>query len=81
MRRGCGGCGSCLLWFVIAVLLVDGWVGSSWPLRAVELLMAAALVGAIAYRAAPSVRVWRRRAALASPYYQPQQEGEHGRGR
>jgi hypothetical protein len=39
-----------LLWFVIAVLLVDGWVGSSWPLRAVELLMAAALVGAIAYR-------------------------------
>jgi hypothetical protein len=50
LRRGCGGCGSCLLWFVIVVLLVDGWVGSSWSLRAVELVMGVALVAAIAYR-------------------------------
>jgi len=44
MRRGCSGCGSCLLWGIIAVLLVDGWVGSSWALRAVELGTAAAVV-------------------------------------
>ena len=50
LRRGCGDCGSCLLWLVIAVLLVDGWVGSSWPLRAVELLTGVAVVAAIAYR-------------------------------
>lgn len=50
LRRGCGGCGSCLLWFVIAVLLADGWIGSPWALRAVELLMGAALVAAIAYQ-------------------------------
>jgi hypothetical protein len=47
-RFGCG-CGSCLLWFIIVVLLVDGWVGSSWPLRAVELLIAAAVVVAVAH--------------------------------
>jgi hypothetical protein len=35
----CSGCGSCLLWAVVLVLLVDGWTGSSWPLRAVEILM------------------------------------------
>lgn len=34
----CSGCGGCLLWAVVLVLLADGWVGSSWPLRAVELL-------------------------------------------
>lgn len=38
-NRGCfSGCGSCLLWLVVAVLLVDGWEGSSWSLRAVEIL-------------------------------------------
>ena len=46
---GCG-CGSCLLWLIIVVLLVDGWVGSSWALRAVELLTAAVVVVAVAYR-------------------------------
>ena len=39
-----------MLWFVIVVLLVDGWVGSSWALRAVELLTGAAVLAAIAYR-------------------------------
>jgi hypothetical protein len=41
VKRGGGfsGCGSCLLWAVVLVLLVDGWTGSSWPLRAVEILM------------------------------------------
>jgi hypothetical protein len=37
--QGCfSGCGSCLLWAVVLVLLVDGWEGGSWPLRAVEIL-------------------------------------------
>lgn len=44
LRRGCGGCGSCLLWFFILALLVNGWVGSNWPLRAVELAGLAVVV-------------------------------------
>lgn len=60
LRRGCGGCGSCLLWLIIAVLLVDGWVGSSWALRAVELLTGAAVLAAIAYRQRRASGFWRR---------------------
>jgi hypothetical protein len=50
---GCfSGCGSCLLWAVVLVLLVDGWTGSSWPLRAVEILMLVVVgIAAFAVRA------------------------------
>ncbi|HVB52665.1 MAG TPA: hypothetical protein VNF24_00520 [Candidatus Acidoferrales bacterium] len=47
---GCGSCGSCLLWGVVVLLLTDSWLGSSWPLRAVELLIAGGVVAAVAYR-------------------------------
>jgi hypothetical protein len=50
---GCfSGCGSCLLWAVVLVLLVDGWSGSSWSLRAVEILLLVVVgIAALAVRA------------------------------
>ena len=50
---GCfSGCGSCLLWAVVLVLLVDGWTGSSWSLRAVEILLLVVVgIAALAIRA------------------------------
>jgi len=43
-RGGCfSGCLSFVLWAAVVVLLVDGWEGSSWPLRAVELALLVAL--------------------------------------
>jgi hypothetical protein len=48
-RLGCG-CGSCFLWLIIVVLLTDGWLGSSWAWRAVELLTGLAVIVAVAYR-------------------------------
>jgi hypothetical protein len=67
MRRGCGGCGSCLFWLVVAVLLVDGWLGSTWPLRAVELLTAVAVVAAIAYRQRRASASVESRSGLTGP--------------
>jgi hypothetical protein len=46
LRRSCTGCGGCLLWGVVVVLLVNGWVGSTWAERAVELLLGAVVGGA-----------------------------------
>ena len=60
-NRGCfSGCGSCLLWGVVVVLLVDGWVGSSWPLRAVEIL------GLVVVGIAALAIHWRRRKEKAA---------------
>jgi hypothetical protein len=44
LRRGCGGCGSCLLWFVIVALLTASWVSSNWALRGLELAGLAVVV-------------------------------------
>jgi hypothetical protein len=41
-----------LLWAVVLVLLVDGWTGSSWSLRAVEILLLVVVgIAALAIRA------------------------------
>lgn len=37
-------CWSCLVWVVALSLLTGAWLGSSWPLRALELLIAAVLL-------------------------------------
>lgn len=47
-RKSAGCCSGCLL-LVLVLLLTDSWLGSSWPLRAVELLTAAAVVAALGY--------------------------------
>ena len=45
-----GGCCSGCLILVLVLLLTDSWLGSSWPLRAVELLTAVLVVGVLGYR-------------------------------
>ena len=48
-RLGCGCC-SAFLWLFVIALLVVSWEGSSWPLRALELLTAGVVVVALSYR-------------------------------
>lgn len=44
---GCfSGCGNFLFWFFVLALLTYGWIGSTWPLRALEILLALVVVGA-----------------------------------
>ena len=64
-RLGCGCCGGCLWLFAIALLVVS-WEGSSWPLRALELLTAAVVVVALTYRQRRS-RSWESRATASGP--------------
>ncbi len=41
---------SAFAWLLAIGLLIEGWEGSPWPLRAVELLAVAVVVAALAYR-------------------------------
>ncbi len=39
MRKSRNGCCSGCLWVIALLLLTSSWLNSSWPLRAVELLI------------------------------------------
>ena len=45
MNRRSGGCCSGCLWIFVVLLLASAWLNSTWPLRAVELLIGVVLIG------------------------------------
>jgi hypothetical protein len=49
MKRKSGACCSGCLFLLLVLLLTDSWLGSSWPLRAVELLTGVVVVAALGY--------------------------------
>ena len=44
------GCCSAFVWLLALGLLIEGWDGSPWPLRALELAIGAGIVAALAVR-------------------------------